>query len=664
MRVSEQPNVRPVAPSGRKFSLLEGPPTVIGVDLDNVCFEHTRSIRPFALEWIRANHPGRENIALHDLAEDAGWFMPEWGISQADFFAIEAYAIEHQFFRHATPMEGAAQALQQLAGAGFTIRYVTARPVHLDSVEQTKAALAAHGFPAATDVHFVGDDRDVKLKSHFNCAVYIDDSVSNIVEFANFGHRHIIFDHVYNRSFDERYPHHADTFRVTHWNQVPAMLDQVLGLRQMPVDRTIAMLTASDELSGLEKRLADANHTITTLTEQLHANLPGRKQRDIRAARIAEITSWEATRARIEWQLNAVAKRYASLAEDVRSHDEFVRENPEFLASPTKRDLDRELQRITVQRQEIDAARAGMADDEDRLAVLSADLDRRALEIEEAEAALHIWRTTLGLEPGTELRKTNDLGIKETTLSYGEFSQQMPELSPILDLIAMRTARFKVESQGFRVIGERVKVKHGQTETDIDVLAVRGGVEGDLLARERSNILEAISERQAADAGSIQGLEQQLRQIERKLFLSVEVKWGGGRLSPAQKEVYRHLGEGGTVVIDPKRPEEVTANGLAPGVPFASGAEVIRVQQRELEVLLKALKDRDAIGHDRSPAEEVIELTATADHSPANASEASAESDELISKLEPVHIAFERRSIQRVREASTGVGNDHGSTGR
>ena len=95
---------------------------VLGVDLDGVCADFYRGLRPIAAEWL--------GVDVATLPERVSWGLPEWGIDKAPggYEALHRFAVtQRDLFRILPPMPGAPAALRQLSAADVRIRVITHR---------------------------------------------------------------------------------------------------------------------------------------------------------------------------------------------------------------------------------------------------------------------------------------------------------------------------------------------------------------------------------------------------------------------------------------------------------------------------------------------------------------------------------------------------------
>ncbi len=536
---------------------------IIGVDLDNVCFPHTRELRPFAAEWIAANkRPAGTHAAdvLDDLVEDAGWFAPEWHITPDEFFAIERYAIERGFFRNSEPIEGAAETLRELEAAGYRIRYVTARPQYLDAAQQTRDSLAEHGFPSSNEVLFVGEHFGSHLKSMLNYSLYIDDSVSNIRDFQATGIPYIIFDQVYNREL-------GDEHRVSGWHQVRQLVSDLLEQTTMPVDRSKALYEAEDYCVDLSKRIEQVAEKITTLTAERTALLR-RGKNSVAKAKKTEIGTLESELGRLQDSLDDAEGRRLALADDVRRYDAWAREHPDSVRGPN-------LRQVLRMQKEVEEAQRDIAEREAAVAKREAMLDALGLGLDASLDGMSKFGTS-----GDSPREI---------VSYTRYTRDLPEVPRLLDSIAMMVARAHVNRETpYRVIDQRVFVRvDDETVTDIDLLAIRDDAEGLALQHSRQELLDKLP-RTSPQTSEREVLAMRLRGIEQQLFLAIEVKTGHGKLSRPQKVLHQTLTAGGTAMIVTKQMNpDAEVFGLGPGVSIAASKHEIGIASSELIAALQ-----------------------------------------------------------------------------
>ena len=145
---------------------------VLGVDLDGVCADFARGLRPIAADWL--------GVDEETLSDTPSLHYPEWNIDEAGGFdALYRYAVTRRdLFRKLPPVEGASLALRRLwAQKRIRIRIITYRLYfeffHAFATTQTIEWLDQHDFPY-WDLCLMRDKHEV------GASLYIEDSVSNV----------------------------------------------------------------------------------------------------------------------------------------------------------------------------------------------------------------------------------------------------------------------------------------------------------------------------------------------------------------------------------------------------------------------------------------------------------------------------------------------------
>jgi 5'(3')-deoxyribonucleotidase len=145
---------------------------VLGVDLDGVCADFDKGLRPIAAEWLC--------VSQESLHEAPSRDYPEWGLDAAGGFdALYRYAATRRnLFKMVPPVNGASLALRRLdAQKHIRIRIITHRLYfeffHALMVQQTIDWLDKYDFPY-WDLCFMKD------KAAVGADLYIEDSVSNM----------------------------------------------------------------------------------------------------------------------------------------------------------------------------------------------------------------------------------------------------------------------------------------------------------------------------------------------------------------------------------------------------------------------------------------------------------------------------------------------------
>ncbi len=184
---------------------------ILGVDLDGVCGDYTKSFRAVVAE--------DRGVDPDTLGDARSWDFSEWGITGPDEFdRLHRLAVlEHRMFRHMAPMPGAAESLWRLSDAGVWIRIITHRLCvnwgHAVAVADTVAWLDDTGIPYR-DICFLG------AKPEVDADCYVDDASHNVTALREAGNHVIVYDAPYNRDVDGP--------RATSWDEVEALvLDRV-----------------------------------------------------------------------------------------------------------------------------------------------------------------------------------------------------------------------------------------------------------------------------------------------------------------------------------------------------------------------------------------------------------------------------------------------------
>jgi 5'(3')-deoxyribonucleotidase len=145
---------------------------VFGVDLDGVCADYYRGLRPIAAEWL--------GVDVKSLPERVSWGLPEWGIDKAPggYDALHRFAVtQRDLFRVLAPMPGAPIALRKLSAANVRIRIISHRLLikyfHQMAARQTIEWLDKHDIP-------YWDLCLMQEKAAVGADLYIEDSPENI----------------------------------------------------------------------------------------------------------------------------------------------------------------------------------------------------------------------------------------------------------------------------------------------------------------------------------------------------------------------------------------------------------------------------------------------------------------------------------------------------
>ena len=158
---------------------------VLGVDLDGVCADFYRGLRPIAAEWL--------GVDVAALPERVSWGLPEWRIDEAPggYEALHRFAVtQRDLFRSLPPMPGAPAALRRLSGGGIRIRIITHRffikYFHQVAARQTIEWLDHHDVPY-WDLCFMQE------KAAVGADLYIEDSPRNVEKLRADGLPTIVF---------------------------------------------------------------------------------------------------------------------------------------------------------------------------------------------------------------------------------------------------------------------------------------------------------------------------------------------------------------------------------------------------------------------------------------------------------------------------------------
>ncbi len=181
---------------------------VLSVDLDGVCADFYRGLRPIAAEWL--------GVDVDTLPEEISWGLPEWGIDKAPggYVALHKFAVtQRQLFRNLPPMPDAPQALRRLSDENVRIRIVTHRffikYFHQIAAQQTIEWLDHHDIPY-WDLCFLQE------KAAVGADLYIEDSPDNVRKLRGQGLETIVFTQPTNRDIE---PPRAD-----NWGQALEMV--------------------------------------------------------------------------------------------------------------------------------------------------------------------------------------------------------------------------------------------------------------------------------------------------------------------------------------------------------------------------------------------------------------------------------------------------------
>lgn len=182
---------------------------IFGVDLDGVVVDFYGALKPIAAQWL-AKRP-------EDLTDQFTFGLKEWGLLDKaggydlSYPALHRYAVnQHDLFKTAPAIPGAAYTLRRLSRLGVHIRIITHRlyvgGLHGATITQTAAWLEEHDVPY-WDLCFAKD------KTSINADLYIDDSPSNIEAYAAERKPCIIFENPTNH-------HLGGALRARTWDEV------------------------------------------------------------------------------------------------------------------------------------------------------------------------------------------------------------------------------------------------------------------------------------------------------------------------------------------------------------------------------------------------------------------------------------------------------------
>jgi 5'(3')-deoxyribonucleotidase len=164
---------------------------VLGVDLDGVCADFYRGLRPVAAEWL--------GVPVQSLTEEVGFGLKEWGIDAAPggYAALHRFAItQRNLFRELQPIEGAPITLRRLSDRDVRIRIITNRLFikyfHQEAVRQTIEWLDHYDIPY-WDLCFMRD------KAAVGADLYLEDSPDNVGRLRRDGYPTIVFSNSTNR---------------------------------------------------------------------------------------------------------------------------------------------------------------------------------------------------------------------------------------------------------------------------------------------------------------------------------------------------------------------------------------------------------------------------------------------------------------------------------
>jgi hypothetical protein len=191
--------------------------TLVGVDLDNVCYDFAGALR----HWLH-HTTGRP---LASMAEPTTWhFHHEWGLDDDEYHqAVLDSVAAGVLFSHGEPLAGSVSGVQRLLDAGFEVRFVTARcgfgPQPLVEAA-TRNWLDEHGF-AGLPVSFSVDKAAVARELCIGYA--IDDASHHYDQFAAAGAQAYLLDRPWNRDHRARRVRSWDDFVASVLSCRPAL---------------------------------------------------------------------------------------------------------------------------------------------------------------------------------------------------------------------------------------------------------------------------------------------------------------------------------------------------------------------------------------------------------------------------------------------------------
>lgn len=168
---------------------------VLAVDLDGVCADYTRSLRPYMAAMGRRD--------AFDLAEPTEWNLVKagWFADMDEYMATHRFAVERGFFRTMEEIEGMSEALWTLSDAEVHIRIVTHRFLtHGDqglAATDTIAWLQRRREDGRVriphrDLCFLGAKADASADLH------LDDAPHQIEALRGAGEEVLVFEQLYN----------------------------------------------------------------------------------------------------------------------------------------------------------------------------------------------------------------------------------------------------------------------------------------------------------------------------------------------------------------------------------------------------------------------------------------------------------------------------------
>ena len=185
---------------------------VLGVDLDGVCADFYRGLRPIAAEWL--------GVPFESLPREVSHGLREWGIDAAPggYEALHRFAVtQRNLFRELEPVDRAAATLRRISARDVRIRIITNRLFikyfHQQAVRQTIEWLDHYDIPY-WDLCFMRD------KAAVGADLYIEDSPDNIEQLRGDGYPTLVFSNSTNRSLP---PPRADS-----WEDVEQFVEEAL----------------------------------------------------------------------------------------------------------------------------------------------------------------------------------------------------------------------------------------------------------------------------------------------------------------------------------------------------------------------------------------------------------------------------------------------------
>lgn len=165
---------------------------VLGVDLDGVCADFYRGLRPIAAEWL--------GVPAATLSPEVTHGLSEWGIDSAPggYQALHRFAVtQRNLFRELRPMDRAPATLRMLSSRDVRIRIITNRLFikyfHQQAVSQTIEWLDYYDIPY-WDLCFMRD------KAAVGADLYIEDTPENVERLRADGYPTIVFSNSTNRN--------------------------------------------------------------------------------------------------------------------------------------------------------------------------------------------------------------------------------------------------------------------------------------------------------------------------------------------------------------------------------------------------------------------------------------------------------------------------------